>query len=63
VIPTFLKLTAGIIWCSIFWRKENVSNLCSRKSILFVEPIFMEQKETTRKTKLTTYETTFNVSE
>ena len=45
-----------------FGENKNVSNFGSNKTILYVEPIYREQKETTRKTKLTKYETTFKVS-
>jgi len=41
-----------------FRRKENVSNSRSRKTMLYVEPKSLEEKETTRKTKLRKYETT-----
>jgi len=49
--------------CAYFGENKNVSNFGSNKTILYVEPIYRERKETTRKTKLTKYETTFKVSE
>jgi len=44
-----------------FWRKEYISNFGSKKKILYVEQVSVEQKETTRETKLSKHETLFNV--
>jgi hypothetical protein len=45
-----------------FWRKENISNLGSRKTISYVERVSVEQKAIKGKTELTKYETTFKIS-